>query len=318
MVKRINRLISSTGIFMVLLFFVVPAKAQQPFVSTTVDKKEILIGEQIQFTVKIIFPTNAYKINWFNIPDSIAHFEVVEKKKIDTSFNSSTTSYEQTILLTSFDSGQWNLPQFPINYQSTQGNTAQEALSEAIPVTVGYSPADTTGQLRDIKPIMEVTITDHTWYYVAGGALLLLIIIYFIWRYLKKRPKKEKPLFTAHLSAYEEAVVALKKLKEYNLQEDAQVKSYHVGLGETFKRYVARKQNTRFDNATTGDLLLVMPAAGLNADEVSSLAAALRTGDAVKFAKYKPSAVESEESLEKIAVIINRLEQKSPTQNNKS
>lgn len=315
MVKRINRLIFSTGIFM--LFFVVPAKAQQPFVSTTVDKKEILIGEQIQFTVKIIFPTNAYKVNWFNVPDSIAHFEVVERNKIDTSFNSSTTSYQQTILLTSFDSGQWNLPQFVINYQSTQGNF-QDALSEAIPITVGYSPADTTGKLRDIKPIMEVTIVDYTWYYVAGGVLLLLIIAYFVWRYLKKRPKKEKPLFTAHLSAYEEAVAALKTLKSYNLQDETQVKPYHVGLGDTFKRYIARKQNTRFDNATTGDLLLLMPAAGLNADELSSLASALRTGDAVKFAKYKPSSFESEESLEKIAVIINRLEQKSPTQNSKS
>jgi len=315
MVKRINRLIFSAGIFM--LFFVVPAKAQEPFVSTTVDKKDILIGEQIRFSVKIIFPTNAYKVNWFSVPDSIAHFEVVERNKIDTSFNSSTTSYEQTILITSFDSGQWNLPQFPVKFQSTQGNVAREALSEAIGITVGYSPADTTGQLRDIKPIMEVTIEDYTWYYVAGGALLLLLIIYFAGRYLKKRPKKEKPLFTAHLSAYEEAVAALKILKGYNLQNESQVKPYHVGLGETFKRYVARKQNTRLDNATTGDLLLQMPAAGLNADEVSSLASALRTGDAVKFAKYKPSAVESEESLEKVAAIINRLEQKSPTQTTK-
>lgn len=51
----------------------------------------------------------------------------------------------------------------------------------------------------------------------------------------------------------------------------------------------------------------------LDATVLSSLASALRTGDAVKFAKYQPAVYESEQSLEQVAAAIQQVEQQAQT-----
>lgn len=289
------------------------AGAQQPFLSTRVDRKDILIGEQITYTVKAIFPGNTYRVDWFSIPDSIAHFEVVEKKKIDTSTSNNNTSLEQTIIFTSFDSGKWTTPELPVNFESVSDNKKLSLLTEAIPVSVSYSPADSTNQLRDIKPIIEVKVSDYTWYYIAGGVLLLLIAAFLFWRYRKRRPKKIIAGPVSKLSPYHEAVEALRQLKQYDLSVREQVIQYHTGLSDIFKRYLGRVQRRELFNKTTGDLLIRLSENKLDSATLSSLAAALRTGDAVKFAKYQPAASESEQSLEQVAMAIQQVEQQAQT-----
>jgi hypothetical protein len=289
------------------------ASAQQPFLSARIDRKDILIGEQITYTVKAIFPNTVYRINWLSIPDSVAHFEVVEKMKTDTSISGNMTSLEQKIIFTSFDSGRWTTPELAVNFESLSGDKKLPMTTEALPVNVSYSPADSTNQLRDIKPIIEVTITDYTWYYVAGGALLLLIIIFLLWRYFKRRPKKPAAGPVSKLSPYQEAVEALRQLKQYDLNTREQVVQYHTGLSDIFKRYLGRVQKRELFNKTTGDLLIRLADNNLDATVLSSLASALRTGDAVKFAKYQPAVYESEQSLEQVAAAIQQVEQQAQT-----
>jgi hypothetical protein len=59
--------------FMLLHFF---CNAQT--ISTTVDKKDILIGEQITYNINIDLPSADYKID-INIPDSLEHFDIIDK-----------------------------------------------------------------------------------------------------------------------------------------------------------------------------------------------------------------------------------------------
>src|SRR6185369_1324128 len=116
-------------------------------------------------------------------------------------------------------------------------DTTLNLLTDPVPVNVMYSPPDSTNQLRDIKPIMDVRIPDYIWYYVAAGILLLCIIVYFIWRYLKKKQEAPAVVFASKLSPYDEAMQELKRLDQYNLQDAADIKAYHVRLSEIFKRY---------------------------------------------------------------------------------
>lgn len=300
-------------LYSVLLLVNSKASAQQPFLSTRVDRNDILIGEQITYTVKAIYPGNAYRVNWFSIPDSIAHFEVVEKKKIDTSTSNNNISLEQTIIFTSFDSGRWTTPELAVNFESVSDNKKLPLLTEAIPVNVSYSPPDSTNQLRDIKPIIEVTVTDYFWYYVAGGVLLALILAFLLWRYFKRRPKKVVTGPVSKLSPYQEAVEGLRQLKQYDLSVREQVIQYHTGLADVFKRYLGRVQKRELFNKTTGDLLISMDENKPDPVTLSSLAAALRTGDAVKFAKYLPAVYESEQSLEQVAAAIQQIEEQVKT-----
>jgi len=270
-------------------------------IQTSTDKKDILIGEQVQLKIKAVFPTaNPNLKNWFIIPDSIPHFDIVETGKVDSTGNADNPkTFEQTIIFTSFDSGRWVFP-------SLKAGTLQ---TDSIAINVGYSPADSSNELRDIKPIILVSYTDYLWYYIAGGIVLLLVIIFLLYRYWKKN-RKLKPAGPAYkLPPYVEAMQEIKKLAQYNLQNAEEVKLFHIKLSGIFKMYLGRKQNNNLLNKTTSDLLIRMKESNMSQENISALATALRCNDAVKFAKYLPPVSESEEYMMTIKATINLIEQ---------
>ena len=79
--------------------------AQLPVVKTTVDKNNILIGEQFQYKVETSMPDNTFRLTWFSLPDSFGNFVVVSKNKIDSTVLNGNLIFSQQITLTSFDSG---------------------------------------------------------------------------------------------------------------------------------------------------------------------------------------------------------------------
>ena len=283
-------------------------------VQTITDKKDILIGEQIKLTIKTSLPFNnsAGSNKGLIIPESIPHFDIVETGKPDTTnFKDDSKTVEQIITITSFDSGRWVFPALPLAFAGAAGQSPQIIQTDSFFVNVSYSPADTTNQLRDIKPIIKVTITDYFWYYIIGGSVLLLLIIYLLYRYFKKRKKLQPAASVSNLSPFDEAMEELKKLAKFDLQDAAEIKLYHIKLSAIFKNYLGRKQNKNLLNKTTVDLLISMKGIDLPAESISNLATALRCTDAVKFAKYLPLLTESEEALQKIKETIILTEHKT-------
>ncbi|MBL7701845.1 MAG: hypothetical protein JNM14_06315 [Ferruginibacter sp.] len=279
---------------------------------TITDRKDILIGEQIKLTIKA--PLNGLN-KWITLPDSIPHFEIVETAKPDTvNFKDDSKAIEQTITITSFDSGSWVFPPLPVEFAGVGGQPSKWVNTDSFLVNVSYAPADSTNQLRDIKPIMKVSVPDLFWVYIAGGAVLLLIIIYILYRHFKKKKKEAPATPVSKLSPYDEAVAELKKLSQFNLQDAAEIKQYHIKLADIFKNYLGRKQHKNLFNKTAGELLVNVKELGLPAENISELATALRCTDAVKFAKYLPLSNESEDCKHKIAEAIKLIEQTTNNQ----
>lgn len=279
-------------------------------VQTITDTKDILIGEQIKLKIKVTLPLNTAALNkWLIIPETIPHFDIVEAGKADTvNFKDDSKTIEQTITITSFDSGRWMFPALPLEFSAIAGQSPQTLSSDSFYVNVSYSPADSTGELRDIKPIMKVSVTDYFWYYIIGSAVLLLILIYLLYRYFKKKKKEQPASPVSHLSPFDEAMEELKRLSQFNLQDAVEIKSYHIRLAEIFKNYLGRKQQKNLLNKTTGDLLISTSDINLSPENISNLATALRCTDAVKFAKYLPLSNESKDCLQKIKETIHLTE----------
>jgi len=277
---------------------------------TITDKKDILIGEQIKVTIKAPLPLSANSLTkWLVLPDSIPHFEIVETGKPDTTnFKDDSKAIEQTITITSFDSGRWVFPGLPVEFAGDAGKPNRSVQTDSFYVNVSYSPPDSTNELRDIKPIIAVSIADYFWYYIIGGSIPLLLIIYLLYRYFKKRQQNAPVKSSSKLSPFDEAMLELKKISQFNLQDAAEIKSYHIRLAEIFKHYLGRKQSKNLLNKTTGDLLISIKEMNLPAEAVSNLATALRCTDAVKFAKYLPLSNESEDCLQKIKETISLTE----------
>src|SRR5215207_8656824 len=98
-----------------LLFFFVcvmtlPVIAQKA--TATVDRKSILIGEQIKLRLQVNF-LKGEEAEFFDV-DSIPRFEILEKSVIDTSLMDEGFAIFQVFTLTSWDSGKLQLPSFAV------------------------------------------------------------------------------------------------------------------------------------------------------------------------------------------------------------
>ena len=282
--------------------------AQYPVMVASVDRSEILIGEQMKLSVEATFTNDDYTVDWPVLPDSFEHFEVVDKSKIDSVYaEGKLSAIKQIFTITSFDSGKWIVPSLKINIAPVGKAASAVLYTDSFPVTVSFSVSDTTSQLRDIKPIREVKPENLLWYWVVGAILLLVLIGLIIW-YFNKNKKKPAEIFKTKLSPYDEAMEELQGLKKINLYNPESLRIFHTKLTDIFKRYLSRKTNQLHLNKTTGDILVLLNETGLQKTEVSKAAYSLRCSDAVKFAKYQPDNNESNECLQSIKQVIDATE----------
>jgi hypothetical protein len=307
---RIDRLAFLTWVAMLPL----TALCQVPTLKTTITKNQLLIGEQLQLKVKAEVSLNEYTVDWFALPDSAGHFEVVDPGKLDTTGSGNTAVLQQTITLTSFDSGSWTTPPFAVTFKRISNSSSTMLYADSMPVTVSFA-VDTSMQLKDIKPIFDVRDKWPLWYYLAGAGVLLLVVLIAVLLYFYLSRKKQKNGSVAGLSAYDEAVKAFAQLQQPDAAQPESIKLYHTKLAEIVKQYISRKNRANFRNQTTGELLLHVAEVYPQREMIAGLASLLRCGDAVKFAKYVPGAIENAESLNSAKKIIEQMEQSTIQKN---
>ncbi len=283
--------------------------AQSPSLTTTVDKRQILIGEQLKYTVETSFPVNSYRLTWFNVPDSFSHFEVVSRGKIDTIENNRMLTCRQTLTLTSFDSGIYAIPALTLNFDPLIDDSTINLFTDSIPINISFSPLDSSQTFHDIKTIIEVKDEIPLWMWIGGAALIILLIVLIVYlvRYFKKR-KKPLSLFNSKLSPFDEAMQSLGMLQKEQLLYQGEIKPFHTRLTDIFKRYLSRKMEKNILNLTSSDILLLLNDTLLSKTDTSLIAGALRMSDAVKFAKYSPPTSESESALINTKKVIEQID----------
>lgn len=282
----------------------------QPSITSTIDKNSILIGQQINLKVVATIPQEDFFVKWIEIPDSLQHFELVEKSSIDSVFtHQKLTGLSQTFTFTSFDSGKWILPAFNVNFNPSSGAVPYNFFTDTFSVDVSYQ-ADSTTILRDIKDIREAPAFSVTrlLLLIAGGVILLALLGWIIYRALKKESKK-KPVTQKVLSPYQLAMSELDKLTQLNITDGEAVKMYYTKLTEIVKNYLSAVQGVSFVSSTTSEVLILLKQKGMDSGVVSGIAGTLQRGDAAKFAKYLPPAGESKQSWMEVKQTIELIEQ---------
>jgi hypothetical protein len=283
--------------------------AQSPSLKTAVDKRQILIGEQLQYSVEASFPANAYNIGWFNVPDSFSHFEVVNRGKIDSIESNGILTCRQTLTLTSFDSGINTIPALAINFDPLADDSTIHLFTDSIPINVSFSPLDSTQTFHDIKSIIEVKDEVPWWIWAGAAALIILLVVLVVYlvKYFKRR-KKPASVFNSKLSPFDEAMQSLDALQKEQLLYKGDVKQFHTRLIDIFKRYLSRKMQKNIFNLTSSEVLLSLNDTLLSKADTSLIAGSLRMTDAVKFAKYFPPTSESESALINTKKVIEQID----------
>lgn len=284
-------------VFFLFLFFfsAFVSRAQNTItIKSGIDKNRIVIGEQIHLILEADFPPQV-PMSFFTI-DSIAHFEILERKKIDTLDDREGIKLSQSLTLTSFDSGHWVIPSFELPADKPM-------YTDSVAVDVGFSPFDPNQDYHDIKDVIDVQVKEkkeETWYwYAAASVLLVAAIVYFLLR-KKKRPAAKIPF----VDPYKEAGQELEKLARENLTS----KLFYTRLVDIFRLYISRRKGIASLQKTTDDLVVQLRSLKFPAEEFNRLAQSLRMSDFVKFAKFEPTESEKNDSFRTIKGFIDNIE----------
>ncbi len=291
-----DKMIFSRIIFLSLCFLTFQTGLAQggPAIKASVDKNRILIGEPLQLTIEANL-SRGVAISFVQV-DSISHFELLDKPRVDTIQSGDGITIKAIYRITSFDSGHWVIPSFSLS---------KTVRTDTIPVDIVFSDFDPNQPYHDIKDILEVTPAKKKqwWWYVAGGALLLVLILGWLLR-KKKTTLAVKPI--AAIDPFEEAMKQLAQLQK----EKPDPKSYYSKLTDIFRVYVSRKKGILSLQKTTGDLVIRLRDIGLDKEQFNKLSQSLQLSDFVKFAKYIPSPEDDKQAFEIIGRSIEAIEQK--------
>src|SRR5215203_1741496 len=258
------------------------AFSQKLPVSATVDKQKILIGEQVQLYLKAVVPKNI-PASWFAV-DTFPHFEILQQSKIDSQQTSEGLFLQQTITLTSWDSGQWLIPSFAFANLKTK----------PLLLTVGYTPMDPNQPYHDIKDIIEVQkpISSNWYWYLVGIAVLVALFLLFF------PPKEERTIALTPVVVEDPYQTALARIEKLNGNDES--KYLFTELVNIFRNYLERRKGIQSLSKTTDDLSVQMRQLQLPDEQYTQLVQALQVSDMVKFAKYLPHTAEKEKAIDVI------------------
>ncbi|TDW99461.1 DUF4381 family protein [Dinghuibacter silviterrae] len=264
------------------------------------DRQAILIGEPIRLTLTVR-STPGHPV-FVTIPDSLPHFEVLTRSKIDTVADKDLLQLQQVVTLTSFDSGHWEIPAFEL--------AGTDIVTDSLGVDVGFIPMKPNDQLRDIKDIVPVKFSIP-WWIIGVSAIVLAVLIVLLVRTLRSRHEITTGKRAAPLDPpFEEAVKALEDLALPVATAD--VKPYYTRLDAILKRFLSRNFGWKTSQFTTTDLLTHLQDTVTDPGERSAIAETLRLEDAVKFARFYPGNDLHQQAKERVRKALDILHKTTP------
>jgi hypothetical protein len=287
-------------VFSIFLFISLIAStfAQEVKITSSFDSSKIYIGDQIKYTVIIDKPTGL-KLSFPVFKDTLCkNIEIVSGPKTDSSLQNGRTRIIQKYLITSFDSGRYQVKPLFAETRNEGGLKRYYSDYSSLEVMrVKIAPADTTAKIFDIIKPYKAPVTLGE---ILPWILVVLLAGAIVWaaiRYFRKFKKSETdsesfiPAEPAHVIAFRE----LEKLKEEELWQKGEIKRYYTALTEILRQYLENRFHVFSLELTTFETLDALVKTGFKKNgSYNDLKSVLTGADLVKFAKYKPAAEENE------------------------
>jgi len=295
--------IKATAIVVLALSLSTLGSGQQVIVRSKIDTTSILTGDQTYFRITVEKPVDL-EVSLQQFKDSLVKgIEIVRGPLRDTVLlPDNIMSVQHTYLITSFDSGRYEIP--PVYTEMINDDGIKRFYSDYLYLIVNrpdITPPDTTMKYFDIIGPYKVPVSIGE---ILPWLLIMLIAGvagWFIYRYLKNRNKlkegiiPEEPQELAYILAYR----SLEKLKNEKLWQKGLFKEYYSALSEILRTYIDSRFSMNSLESTTGEILFEILERNYADDEpVNRLKQVLELSDMVKFAKYLPDSTDCELSME--------------------
>lgn len=271
----------------------------QTTVRAELSNTSILIGDQVNLQIRVSQPGDAQVDIYLDSLEAVKGIEILHVADPIVKKDAGLTYVEQNITLTSFDTGQYLLPEIPVSLLHTSGQ--QEVMpTNALPLIVQSLPS--VSEDAQLNPIKDIEREDFTFLdalpYLAG-ALGLFLIGFLIWWLAIRKPPEEVPDTPRYLlQVHDIALKKLNLLEEQKLWQQGRIKDYYSRLTYIAREYLEYRYRIPALESTTGEILREMQQQE-ETDEalLQQLRHILSASDMVKFAKAEPAAAFHQEAL---------------------
>lgn len=285
--------------------------AQEVNVSANLDNPSILIGEEIKIDLTISYRVDngEVKVLFPQFNDTIIeNVEILSASVIDTLIPNKEDAFlfeqKQKIVITSYDSGYYQIPPFIFLVNNDTFKT------EPLLIDVQNVEVDTAKAIFDIKTPMEepfsaVDWLKENWIWVAGTLALILLIVVLIIYLTKKKPAEIVKVVAPIIPPHVIAIQRLETLNNQKLWQDGKIKQYHSEISEIIRQYIEKRYQVNALEETTSEIIHGLRLHGIDSLLMTKLNQTLVLADLVKFAKEKPIATENEISMNNAIEFVN-------------
>ena len=292
----------------IILACAVLSAAAQATVEATIDSIEILIGQQVEVSVRatakegsnVVFPD--FKPQQMITPG----VEVISHKDSATvGIDNGMAVFTHKYRLTSFDGKLYYLPPFAVK---VNGKTFK---SKSLALKVLEVPVDTTklDQFYGPKDVQDNPFMWSDWSAVFWlSVLMLVVMIVAYWLYLRLRDNK--PIISSikivkKLLPHQKALKEIEVIKAEKMVTSENQKEYYTKLTDTLRKYIEERYGFSAMEMTSSEIIdrLTETQDQQALDELRML---FQTADLVKFAKYSTLINENDMNLVNAIEFINK------------
>lgn len=273
--------------------------AQEASLKLHADTNTIRIGEQLRISLEGNVPAES-KFQWPRMPDTISRLVLVSESNIDTSVQNDRWKIVQSFTITSFDSGQVNIPAL------TLAHSGQKSRSAPISLAVLMPEVDDEQDYFDIKKTLEVSRGVWEvlrWILLALGILGVIALAFWWWR---RRQKGATESVDPGLPPFEKAQGQLAQLESKELWQNGQIKEYYSELIDILREYLEGQFAIKAMESTAGELVEKVKDIHESPEQERQMREILLTSAMVKYAREKPGAAMNEKALSEIRTFVER------------
>jgi hypothetical protein len=300
--------------FIICLLSFTPARAQQVSVEATISPIEMLVGQQVQVTVKATMPEGAQALFPVFKPTQQLTPGVEVLASTEQGVRSvADGQVERSVVytLTSFDDTLYYLPPFVVKVDGKPYESKSLAL-KVLGIEVDTVHVD---QFFGPKDVQDNPFQWSDWSLLFWLSVLMLLLM-AVGYYLYLRLRDNKPIITRirivkRLLPHQKAMKEIEQIKADKMQNAENPKEYYTKLTDTLRKYIEDRYGFNAMEMTSSEIIERLERALTDdAQSAETMKAELRqlftTADLVKFAKYSTMINENDANLVSAIDFINQ------------
>lgn len=278
-------------------------------ISSSVDKRNIKIGDIIHYRVKVVHNKNI-EVNLPGMGANLGGFEIRDYKKLEPRKEAADIISEVEYSISTFTTGKFVIPPLGIQYKEPGDTVYKQLSTRKIEINVVSMKPSEEGDIRDIKDPVEL---PYLWWEVWGkwaalglGVLSVLVGALLVYRRKKQGksiiPRKIPPPRPAH----EIALESLDRIKDSDLLEHGDIKTYYTEISEIIRTYFEGRFYIPALERTSREIMEELTNIIIDPEVYELITDLLITSDMVKFAKVIPEPETHKKILQSAYTIVNK------------